>query len=107
MEYFLQKAHHQRNPNFPLKHTGDSLLGDNESLNCCTKSRIFANGFFVRRLYGDTDTSQQNSSTAFSASVSRPASSNTSILFAFPSILSYSVPFGILYRTEACVKRNF
>lgn len=64
------------------------------------------NGFRVRRLYGD-DKSQQYSSTAFSSIALKPDFSNASIRFDLPSILSYNVPFGILYKSEACVNRIF
>lgn len=88
---FLQKAHHHRNPDNPVNINSGSLL----RLNFSTKRRTDCNDFFVRLLYGDIDTSQQNSKTAASSLPVKPASSNTAILFDFPKILSYNVPFGM------------
>lgn len=102
MEYFLQNAHHHLKQNLLFVLNG--LLVSLHKF--CTNGMIWSSGFFVRRLYGGNE-SQQNSNINFSSDVLRPASSNTCIRFDLPNMLSYRVPFGILYRTDACVKRSF
>ena len=57
----------------------------------------------VRRLYGIELISQQYSKTANSCVEVKPTSSKDFILFDFPKILSYKVPFGIPYLEEAWV----
>ena len=61
----------------------------------------------VLLLYGMEETSQQNSRTDSSWASVNPTCSSGTILFDFPRILSYRVPFGIPYRELACVNLSF
>lgn len=103
MECFLQNAHHQRNPARPVK----AKSGSRSQRSFSTKPRMSTSGFLVRRLYGETEMSQQKSSTAVSSKYDSPASSNTIMRFVLPRMLSYSVPLGMPYVDDASVKRIF
>ncbi len=95
----FKKAHHHRKPN-------RVSCGNFKFIVSSMYSIILASGFFVRRLYGDVDMSQQYSRIVSSSSSFRPASSRICMRFDLPRMLSYSVPLGMLYWMDAWVNRN-
>ena len=101
---FLVKAHHHLNPCLMLSwksFSPSSFLRQAMHWMMSLRERE------VLLLYGMEETSQQNSRTDSSLVSVNSTYSRTSILFDFPRIMSYRVPFGIPYRELACVNLSF